>query len=43
MELQKGPVTGVYPGTKKFPHLGTQEAMKTPSTHLDPRHVFGLE
>ena len=41
--MQKRPIWAVWPGTEKSPHIGTQEAMKTPPIQLDHLHVFGLE
>ena len=41
--MQKRPIWAVWPGTENFPHVGTQEAMKTPPIQLDHLHVFGLE
>ena len=41
--MQKRLIWAVWPGTQNFPHVGTQEAMKTPPIQLDHLHVFGLE
>ena len=41
--MQKRPIWAIWPGTEKFPHVGTQESMKTPPIQLDHLHVFGLE
>ena len=41
--MQKRPIWAVWAGTENFPHVGTQEAVKTPPIQLDHLHVFGLE
>ena len=41
--MQNRPLWAVWPETENFPHVGIQEAMKTPPIQLDHLHMFGLK